>query len=405
MNPVVLFEKKENCCGCGACLNICPRSAITMCEDEYGFTYPHIDVDKCISCGMCKTVCAYQNKDIPQHEKQVYAATTKDDELVMKSSSGGIFAQMAKLVLDDGGVVFGCSLEHEGTKLTPKQIGINSQDKLYKLQGSKYVQSDTKNTYKEAKELLNAGKIVLYSGTPCQIHGLRTFLGKEYQNLIAVDIICHGVPSRKMFNDYISYYEKKFGGSIVDYKFRDKKNGQIKMQRMQICRKDKAISRYKIAEAVGYTWCFYKSYIFRENCYSCKYAQKDRVSDITLGDFWGVCSEHGKELQTSQMDGKKGISCLILNTEKGKSFFDKIKDNFYLLESDIDKVARHNGQLNHPSLKSVKRQAVMEMYKQKGYAGVHKFYKKDINIKILYYYLLSVVPKDLKSKLRSFLKK
>ena len=406
MSDIKLFKNKKDCCACGACMNICPKSAITMQEDEYGFVYPQIDSEKCILCGMCKSVCAYQNTLVAEHEKTVYAAATKDDELIMKSASGGIFAQMAKTVLDDDGIVFGCSLEYENEALNPKHIWIDSEKDLYKLQGSKYVQSEISNTYKEVKTFLEEGKKVLFSGTPCQIHGLKSFLKKNYANLITIDIICHGVPSAKFFKEYISHYEHKYNGKIIDYKFRDKKHGQGMLQAFFVAKNNgqKKIVRIDGAKT-GYMWEFLNSNTYRENCYECKYAREDRISDITIGDFWGVCIEHSSCLAGSEMNKNKGISCVILNTDKGKGFFGSVSDAITYFKSDIEKAAKHNEQLRHPSKLTYKRKQLLECYKNGGYKEFERYYKKDIGVKALYYWIKGILPSNVKATIRSIIKR
>ena len=170
--PIVLFESKEKCCACGACMNICPKQAITMVEDEYGFLYPQIDKEKCVGCGACKKVCAYQNQTEENKPVDTYAAINKDDNQKLLSASGGLFAAFATKVINEGGVVFGCSLDKIDCKLVPHHVAIDNISNLSKLQGSKYVQSSTEHTYKAVLEYLKAGKLVLYSGTPCQIASL-----------------------------------------------------------------------------------------------------------------------------------------------------------------------------------------------------------------------------------------
>ena len=406
MSDIKLFKNKKDCCACGACMNICPKNAISMHEDEYGFVYPQIDSGKCVSCGMCKSVCAYQNTRVTEHEKTVYAAATKDDELIMKSASGGIFAQMAKAVLDDNGIVFGCSLEYENDALNPKQIWIDAEKDLYRLQGSKYVQSEIGNTYKEAKIFLEDGKKVLFSGTPCQIHGFKSFLKKDYADLITIVIICHGVPSEKLFKDYINYYEQKFGGKIIDYKFRSKTNGQGYLQVFYVKnRKNRIRIRKKQGENTSYVFEFLKSNTFRENCYECKYAGVDRISDITLGDFWGVYEEHGEQLAENNINKNKGISCVILSTDKGKGFFGSVSDAITYFKSDIEKAAKHNEQLRHPSKLTYKRKQLVECYKNGGNKEFERYYKKEIGVKALYYWIKGILPSNVKATIRSIIKR
>nr|MCR4903058.1 Coenzyme F420 hydrogenase/dehydrogenase, beta subunit C-terminal domain [Butyrivibrio sp.] len=195
----VLFENKKDCCACGACLNICPKQAISMHEDEYGFIYPVVDEKLCIGCGACKKDCSYQNKDETNVPLECYAAVSKNKDQAKRSASAGIFSALATKTLLNGGVVYGAAFDKAWNV---NHISIGSADELYKLQGSKYTQSNTGKTFSEVKKALIEGKNVLYSGTPCQIAGLKGFLGKDYNNLLTVDIVCHGVPNNKMFKEY-----------------------------------------------------------------------------------------------------------------------------------------------------------------------------------------------------------
>lgn len=226
MSSIVLFDDKKDCCGCGACMNVCPKNAIRMAEDEVGFVYPEIDQNLCIGCGACKKACGYQMQPMMQKSEAVYAAASNDDNLLRKSASGGAFAVLAENVLKKGGVVYGAALPLESGKLEPKHLRIDTVERLPELQGSKYVQSAIGDTYAQAKKDLLDGKSVLFSGTPCQIAGLKQYLKKDYENLLTVDIICHGVPSKRFFQSFMEDYGKKLGGTITEFYFRDKSKGQ-----------------------------------------------------------------------------------------------------------------------------------------------------------------------------------
>lgn len=222
---IELFENKKSCCGCGACANICPKGAITMKPDKWGYSYPVVDSSRCVSCGACKKVCSYQN-GISLHEPiRAYAVVNKTQQQLEKSASGGVFSAVATYFLKNEGVVYGAALDFEGGHPIAHLVGIDDASQLWRLQGSKYVQSAVEQTYKQAKQNLDAGKKVLFSGTPCQIAGLYGYLKKEYTNLWTIDVICHGVPNLKFFDDYLSIEGKKRGGVPTGYSFRDKKRG------------------------------------------------------------------------------------------------------------------------------------------------------------------------------------
>lgn len=222
---IELFVEKKDCCGCGACMNICPKTAIHMEKDEYGFLYPRIDVGKCVECGACKKVCAFQNEPARRQPQRVYAIASKNNDLVTNSASGGLFATMAMYVLEHGGCVYGAIMQHEEHELHIRHACCETKEDLYRFQGSKYVQSSLGNIFKDIQMKLKNDILVLFSGTPCQVDALKLFLKKEYSNLLTVDIVCHGVPNEQIFNDYIHYIEKKIGGEIREFKFRDKSLG------------------------------------------------------------------------------------------------------------------------------------------------------------------------------------
>lgn len=389
---MVLFEDKTQCCGCGACINACPQKAISIREDESGFIYPVINAEKCVNCGICKQVCGYRKpeKDGLTDTSAVYAAKGRDKKLIKKSSSGGVFATLAKIVILEGGIVFGCTLEQINGKLVPHHIAIDCVEDLYKIQGSKYVQSFIEETYKQAKEALDNGKAVLFSGTPCQIAGLKSFLKREYNNLLTVDLVCHGVPSASLFNSYIKFEEEELGSTISEISFRNKTDFRITLG-YSVMGKEK-IKKIPSALSSFYSY-FLSGDIYRENCYSCKYASSKRVSDITLGDYWGLSVVHSKaELNKGRLKEKDGVSCLLLNSEKGKNFFFKHMDAFDYINSDFFKASLFNGQLIKPCVKSRVRCDLLKLFREKDYSAVDKYYYKELGIKKYVYIIWCYVP-------------
>lgn len=233
-DKIILFDDKSKCSGCEACKNICPQNAISMEIDEYGFIYPKINHDKCVKCGLCKRVCAYQKENTENEYIQVYAAMTHKEDILMKSASGGVFGTIAEEFLNDEGIVYGCSMEIENDVITPKHIRITDKNDLEKLQGSKYVKSKINDVYTNVEEDLKNNKKVLFSGTPCQVDALKSYLklkNAKLDNLYTIDLICHGTPSTKMFQDYVKKYEKALNGKIINIKFRDKKIGKYSLHR------------------------------------------------------------------------------------------------------------------------------------------------------------------------------
>lgn len=405
-NKIVLFEEKKDCCSCGACMNVCPKQAIEMRTDEYGYSYPFINVEKCIKCGACKRVCAFQNGIEIKETVGAYAAATKNQEMLRNSASGGIFSQIAENVLKEGGFVCGASLEIVDDVLTPKHIMIDSREDLKKLQGSKYAQSMTDDIFQKVKAELNNGKKVLFSGTPCQVAGLRAYLNRDYDNLLLVDIICHGSPSTKLFQDYIRNQQKKLNAKVIDYKFRDKKYGQGYVSKITYQLNNGKVKIKTIpGKLTSFVGLFLQKEVFRESCYACKYANLQRVSDITIGDYWGVYQEHGKELKGSAMSNEKGISCILVNSSKGQKVIETMQDDFELLSSTKEKIALHNEQLNHPCEHTNKRELILKLYKENGYEALEKYYKNSLGYKKYAYWFGAVIPKKLKSKLKVLLKK
>lgn len=305
---IVLFDKKEQCCCCAACMNICPTQAITIKADVDGFTFPEINKDLCTECGLCNKVCAFQNIPVKGDDPiATYAAINKNSNILSASASGGVFGALASLVFDQKGVVFGCAYNDI---LEPEHISIDNLLDLEKIQGSKYVQSDINTTYTEAKRYLENGRYVLFTGTPCQIAGLKSFLGKDYENLITADLICHGVPSAKFFKGYIKYLEGKLKGRVIDFKFRDKSKGWGLMGKVIYKKGDKILEKFINPKTSYYYDYFLKGYIYRENCYECKYACGSREGDFTMGDYWGIEKVH-PEIET-----KNGVSVFLINSKK-----------------------------------------------------------------------------------------
>lgn len=398
MNNIILFENKSDCCGCGACCNACPKNAISMQEDENGFFYPVIDHSSCVKCGICKNVCAYQANMLDANEpKAAYAAVSTDKGLVEVSASGGIFAELAKSFLSLNGYVCGCSMEMKQDKLFPEHIVINSESDLFKLQGSKYAQSYIGSIFTEVKKLLSAGEKVLFSGTPCQVAALYSFLGEKYlDNLYTIDVICHGVPNIKFFNDYCECLRKKLKAEkITGFRFRDKTAGWgLKAKVVYKDRNSRPKSRRIPCQLSSYYMLFLDGDLYRENCYSCKYACGERVGDLTIGDYWGIEKEHPECLSVNggKIDAASGASCILVNSNKGEELLKRTSQKFIMTESSYEKIARHNGQLVRPTEKSNKRDKIFEIWRNGGYGAVDNWYYKSLGNKRYIYLLWNKMP-------------
>lgn len=338
----------KSCCGCSGCEQICPKNCISMKPDHEGFLYPEVDESICIECGICIKHCPILTDVSRCNIPKVYAAKYKDRGSTFKSTSGGLFIPIAKSVLSMGGVVFGCAYDEN---LVAKHIKVETEDELYRLQSSKYVQSDTREIYKQVKTELQNGKEVLFSGTGCQAAGLRSFLGKDYGNLLITDIVCHGVPSPKLFKNYIDYMGKKLGGTLTSYNFRSKeKRGWDLYYKAENGQKSK--SDYGFFDPYYSAFLYCKTY--RESCYECKFANKNRVSDITLADYWGIQKFH------PEFFDENGVSLVLVNTEKGKKYLEKIKDKLEIIESDYNKASVMNANLVHPSKRPSCRDSIYD---------------------------------------------
>lgn len=372
----------SNCCGCGACLNICPKGAISMKKDKAGFIYPCIDKDKCINCGLCEKVCNYrkQSENDNNHIVKSYASCTLNKDIIINSASGGIFAQIASNILKNDGIVYGAALEKIDDIWVCHHKRVNDLKGLTQLQGSKYVQSNIENTYSLAKQDLNDGKTVLFSGTPCQISGLYGYLnGKKYDNLYTIDIICHGVPSNDLFDKYLSFLENKYKKKITDFKFRDKsKNwGQYYFKISFEDKSFKSLQAYKSS----YYQLFLNSETCRENCYSCPYSNLKRPGNISIGDYWGISEEYPEYIEDKKIDEKYGISCLIVNNTHGNELIEKFGDNLSMLDSNVQKIVKHNHQLSHPSIPKGNRKKVYNLLENHCYDELSSYYKKRYFIK------------------------
>ncbi len=337
METIEILDKND-CCGCSSCAQKCPKNAIIMQENEEGFLYPAINKEKCASCGLCSKVCP-QFKKIKEVEKgypKAYAMYNKDEQTLLNSSSGGIFTELANYVFNENGVVYGAAYNE---KFEVNHIAIFEKSETNKLRKSKYVQSNINNSYKLVEKNLNEGKKVLFTGTPCQIFGLKSFLVREYENLITCDLVCHGVPSQKAFNQYLKFLTRKTKNTILNYDFRSKD--------IKDCEKIGKVTFNNGKEKylkIGLD-CYYSNFldgnIFRESCYNCHYSNLNRVGDITIGDFIGVLQMQPEAYSS------RGTSICMINSKKGELLFDMIKNNFNLYETTSDKISRYNSNLKY----------------------------------------------------------
>lgn len=336
---------------------------------------------------------------------KTYIIQSKNNHILKNSSSGGMFAELAKYILSNQGVVFGCSMERVEDGFDVKHIYIENENDLYKLQGSKYVQSRIGNTIKEAKEFLDQGRFVLYSGTPCQIAGLKAYLKQDYDKLLTVDLSCEGTPSLNIFNDYIKYLEKNvIKSKIVDFKFRSKKHfGWSTSGFVAIYKKGNKIKEKILPQNLSsYFSYFLSGSILQERCFSCKFTGLKRQSDITIADAWGIEKEY-PELIKKKFNKKCGISLVIVNSTKGNTIFEKLKLNLISSEIDINRLRKYNHPFRHPSIKPINKEDIIKIYKNDGYKGVENKFKQDLGNKYYYCILKNYTPLFIKNIIKLLL--
>lgn len=377
----------EKCTGCGACVQACPKQCIHWQSGAFDFRYPQVDQAACIGCGACDRACPIDIKREKSTVQHVYAAIHNDSEILRQSTSGGAFSSIADHVLRQGGVVYGCSWE---PGMQVQHIRVQDKVELAKLRGSKYVQSDTKNCFVQAREDLLQGKQVLFSGTPCQIAGLRTFLGREYDNLWTVDVICHGVGSQAYFDKYLTYTEKRLG-SVSELHFRDKRYAGWAIGGAIVAGgKTKPYYDYNHY----YYFYFLRGDIYRSSCYQCAYAGTNRPSDFTIADFWGV------EAIGIDLDTENGCSLLMANNEKADRLL-RALPNLTLREVRIEQAVRMNAQLQHPSKPSPVRDALEMQYRTMTAEKIQSHFRRNNRRRIALLRLKAAVP----YRIRRFLRK
>lgn len=363
---MIEINKKSDCSGCSACKNICPRNAISMLDDEKGFKYPSINHNYCINCGLCERACPIINKTIENAElPRAFAANNKNEYIRMQSSSGGMFTLIAENIIKKDGIVFGAVFNDN---FLVEHVKVDCVEELFKIRGAKYIQSDINKTYKQAKECLEKGQHVLFSGTPCQIEGLKSYLMKNYDTLYTQDLICHGVPSKLVWNRYLEYRKKEDNGKLESIYFRDKENKG--WNKYQLLFKYKEFHKYIDHEDDLYMKLFLSDIALRDSCYNCNFKKKHRVSDITLADFWGI----NKILP--EINDEKGTSLLIINSKKGEDLLEEIKEKLDIQEVEFESAIRGNPSMTKsPKMKEEREKFFEDLNK----LGVEELVYKYLN--------------------------
>ncbi len=366
--PIRLYEDPRQCSGCGACLTVCPKQAIRMVEGSYGCKYPVIRAADCVGCGKCKEICAYQSLRAKVQPVAAYAAVGKDDELVKHSASGGLFASIATQWIRDGGLVAGAVMDVNPDVQVYHLLSEREED-IRRMQGSKYAQSDAWRCYGDVFAALKNGKRVLFTGTPCQVAAVKALTG-DPDNLTTIDLICHGVPPVKLLNDYVQLLGRRFRGKVTGFVFRDKSVQREFCARIDVQRGKKQRSYYLRSSVLSYYRHFLKGTLYRENCYSCPYARQERISDVTIGDYWGVTKFHAEDFAAGRMPQRGDWSCALVNTDKGTMLLKICGVKLALYPSQLEWVAEQNHQLRHPSAEPEDRKKAVQRYETAGYTAV-----------------------------------
>lgn len=349
---MIEIKNKSRCTSCTACKTICPKQCITMKKDEEGFLYPVINESNCIDCHLCEKVCPLLNEEVFDDTiTEGYAVINKNEQVRNESTSGGFFSLLANYVLDLNGYVVGACYDEN---FIVKHIAINDKNELYKLRGAKYSQSELGNIFKQVRNLLDQKKYVLFSGTPCQVSGLKSFLRKDYERLITVDLICHGVPSPLAWKKYLEYRYKQDnnGEKAISINLRSKISGWSNYHYSVVFDYD----NYKYEKLNGQD-PFMKSFVsnlcLRPSCYSCHFKGIQRISDFTLGDYWGIWN------QIPEMDDSKGTSIVFVHSQLGKNIFNQLKNSILYQEVDVNKAIEENPSMIKNSQKNDRRKDFM----------------------------------------------
>jgi len=336
----------SRCSGCGACAQKCPHGAIAMQPDAEGFFRPQTDAQKCVDCGLCAAVCPVNDPPKLRETPTAFAAYSQNTELRRVSSSGGVFSELAAQILARGGAVIGAAMAPDGVV---RHRVIESEAELEVLRGSKYVQSEAWHTYPTVRKLLESGREVLFSGTPCQVNGLSKYLGKAHEKLILVDIICHGVPSPKAWNAYVAQRQQTAGSTIAAVNFRSKTSGWANYQ-LQI-RFENGTTYEKDRQTDPFMRAFLKNAILRPSCHQCASKGAQRASDLTLADFWGVTR------CIPELDAYDGVSLVLINTPKGAALLDSCGSNLVMKETEVEKALEANSAYRQSAAASPARDA------------------------------------------------
>lgn len=410
-----LYAEEKDCCGCGACAYVCPKAAIRLEIGSFGAYYPSIDLNKCIGCNVCIKTCSFQKEDGKNAIVKAWAVANKNEEQIMRSSSGGVFSAIASYCLDHGYVVCGAVMDMSDDGNHIRHRMITGKDELPLLQGSKYGQSRVFDLYETCEKLLKAGKKILFSGTPCQVNAFRHLFSDHASQILTLDLICHGVPGNQVFDDYIRFIESRDKCKVTALTFRDKEYGwgctgtysMIKAEMNGNERNGKAECKAFSSNLSSYYAYFLSGETYRDSCYECPFATSKRVGDLTIGDYWGI-EKYNPELLMENGGpflSRRGISCVLANTEKGLELIEKVSPFCEFAEVDKENVIKGNTQLNHPVSLSEKRFRLLAAYQKSGYAGIEKEFRWDLRKKEWKKRISRLVPSRIKNRIRGLTKR
>ncbi|GHU81158.1 F420H(2):quinone oxidoreductase [Clostridia bacterium] len=347
----------SKCTLCASCLNGCPHNCIAFNKEKDSFLYPQIDYSKCTGCGLCEKKCPVLTPSAQRGVyKNVYAVINKDEEVRLKSSSGGVFSAIAEYILTKGGVVFGAAFDEN---FQVKHISVRKSADLHKIRGSKYVQSDIGKTYTEVKKLLIEGRLVLFSGCPCQVQALKQYLDKPYENLYTVDFICHGIGSQITFDNYLLSLESEYKSKAKVFSFRDKINGWHLFSVKVEFENGKTFTRPCVYDT--YMRGYFEYIFLKKACHDCPAKDFKSGSDVTMADYWGA------NVVEKKLDDDKGLSLCIVNTQKGEKLLKSIDTNILKWDTDYSKAISYNKSLLQSFPPSAKRKQFFDLISSVGY--------------------------------------
>ena len=360
------LAEKSICTGCTACKAVCPYSCIEMVADENGFVFPQINTANCIECGQCRQVCPVLKDSIAAETPSAYAAMSKDEKMRLDSSSGGIFTELAKEIISQGGVVYGAAYDN---KFNVQHCCVEKIEDLQKLRGAKYAQSDLADTFSEIVHRLGQGQKVLFSGTPCQVGGLKALAG-ENENLFCIDFVCHSVPSPMAWQAYIQHRAETDAEGIfpVDVNLRSKETGWSKYRYSNVFKYENGVTHSATSSQSLFMKLFVGDYISRESCANCKFKGYSRVSDITLGDFWGIWDI------ASDMDDDNGTSVILVHSAKGRELWQGISERIVCKKVSLEEASLHNPSMLVSSKANPKREEAFNLIKAGNIEDCAKFF-------------------------------